>query len=329
MVVRILLIKVGALGDVLRTTFLLESLKEKYNATIDWVTDDKARDLLRLNPFIDNIFSIDEKVEGDYFLVINLDEDERACKLASSMKCGKIGFYWDNGIKCTPSTKEWFDMSKQGQKPKNDELKKANRKTYQQLMSEIVGIKWEKQKPNLVLDQDSIEFGENFGKKLGKDRLKIAINTGGGHKWPVKKLSVEKTSTLIERLDREIGAEMILLGGPEEVVRNSKIMTNVKCKIVDSGCHNSLLEFCSIINECDIIITTDTLALHIGTALGKKIVVFFGPTSPWEIELYDKGVKVFKDNPCLCCYKSNGIVNPACDYYLDVDMILEGVRKVS
>ncbi|HLC65126.1 MAG TPA: glycosyltransferase family 9 protein [Candidatus Nanoarchaeia archaeon] len=326
---RILLIKLAAMGDVLRTTFLLAALKEKYTGcSIDWVTEKNAVELLLGNPFIDNVFVIGDKLNLKYSKLINLDEDERACRLAGSLNGEVIGFYWDNGIKYTPTAKEWFDMSALGKKPENDILKRKNRKTYQQIMCEIAGVEWKHQKPILVLPPDAVEFGKKLSRKLEKGKLTVGLNTGAGGRWKLKKLSEEKTAGLADRLVEELDAQVVLFGGPEEKERNERIKKMISHKIVDAGCDNTLMEFAALVNLCDVLVTSDSLALHIGIALGKKIVVFFGPTSPWEIELYGNGVKVFKENPCLCCYKENGIAKPTCDEYIDVGMIVDAVRRV-
>ncbi|MBI4439684.1 glycosyltransferase family 9 protein [Candidatus Woesearchaeota archaeon] len=323
---RILLIKLGAIGDVLRTTFLLSALKEKYpGCAIDWVTEKNAVDLLLGNPFIDNVFVIGDKINLKYSKVINLDEDERACKLAGSIEGEIVGFYWDKGIKYTPTAKEWHDMSALGERPRNDELKRKNRKTYQQMMCEVVGVKWKYQKPVLVLTPDAVEFGKTFSEKLEGGKLTIGLNTGAGGRWKLKRLSEEKTAALADRLVEELNARVILFGGPEEKERNEKIKGMCDYNLIDAGCGNSLMEFAALVNLCDVLVTSDSLALHIGIALGKKIVVFFGPTSPWEIELYGNGVKVFRENPCLCCYKEKGIGKPTCDTYVDVGMIVDAV----
>ena len=47
---KILIIKLGALGDVIRTTSILKGLKEKYpNCKIDWVTYKYCFELLQIH----------------------------------------------------------------------------------------------------------------------------------------------------------------------------------------------------------------------------------------------------------------------------------------
>ena len=97
----ILIIKLGAMGDVLRTTSLVPALKEKYpNCKIDWVTKENSLDLLKNNSHIGDIFTIEKtpELEKKYDLGINFDDEESACKLATEAQKGKlIGAYTENG----------------------------------------------------------------------------------------------------------------------------------------------------------------------------------------------------------------------------------------
>jgi heptosyltransferase-2 len=53
----------------------------------------------------------------------------------------------------------------------------------------------------------------------------------------------------------------------------------------------------------DVVITSDTLGMHLAIAAKKKIVALFGPTCPQEIDLYGRGAKLFKSVSCSPCYK--------------------------
>jgi hypothetical protein len=55
---RILVIKLGATGDVLRTTPILRALKAKYPSShITWIVDPISAPLLKSNPFIDRVLA--------------------------------------------------------------------------------------------------------------------------------------------------------------------------------------------------------------------------------------------------------------------------------
>ena len=108
--------------------------------------------------------------------------------------------------------------------------------------------------------------------------------------------------TLLKERLPEVG--LLLLGGPEEVEFNRRILKVMGDSVVDGGCDNSLMEFAALIQEVDVLLTSDSLAMHIGVALEKPTVVLVGPTSPWELDVFGKGAILHSDIECLSCYLS-------------------------
>ncbi len=311
---KILIIKIGALGDVLRTTFIAQALKDKFqkeNPAIFWLTDEKAKPMFINNPYVDKVYNSQNKnlLCNQFFdIVINLEEDEATCKFASSLNFSKIiGFiYKENKINPTPAAKEWFAMSALGKKPENNILKKKNKKTHRQIMSEIIGVDKEKYEPFLRLTEKQRTLAKNFLRihNLSKNDLIIGINTGSAERWP-KYLSIRKTAGLIEKIYKEFNAKILLFGGPNEVERNREIMKLSKSPVISTGCGNNLYEFPALISACNIFITTDTLGLHIALALKRRVIVLIGPTSYSEIDMYGLGEKVVAKSQCICCYKKD------------------------
>ena len=326
----ILIIKLGAIGDVIRTTSILPGLKEKYeNCKIDWATKKESFEVLKNNRLLNNIYLIENRINKKYDLLISLDDDYEACKLASKISSNKIigAYLKNNKIVYTKDSALWFDMgllSRYGKK-KADKLKAKNKKTYQEIMYKILNLNYKKQEPILILDKthknqrfsgprkskgfsrESLNFTKKFAQRnnIKKTDLVIGVNTGAGGRWQDKKLSIDKTAELIDKLNNKINNRKILLfGGPEEKERNKKIKDLIKTEIIEAGCDNSLMEFASLINLCKILVTSDSLALHIGTALRKKIVCYFYPTSASEIELYGRGIKIIWKGKSYCSYQT-------------------------
>ena len=114
----ILIIKLGAIGDVIRTTSILPGLKNKYkNCKIDWATKKESFDVLRNNNLINEVFLIDKNTENKlrqkkYNLIISLDDDYEACELATKVNSKKIvGSYLASNKKTyTKDSSLWFDM---------------------------------------------------------------------------------------------------------------------------------------------------------------------------------------------------------------------------
>lgn len=255
----VLIIKLGALGDVVRTTPLLRALEGK----ITWVTAARAVPLLKGNPYINRIHSIEDGrdvLKGEkYGLVINLEDDEEAAKLASD--CGKatiVGAYMgEQGIRYTESASAWFDMSLISRfgKAKADELKKSNRKAYQEFMFAMIGRQFCGEE--YVLDAPLT--------KVTEPNL-VGLEARAGDVWPMKRWN--KYEELAERLK---GA-------------------GFKIKIFQQ--RERLLDYVDDINECEYVVCGDTLAMHLGLALRKKVAAIFTCTTPHEIYDYGRMIPV-------------------------------------
>ena len=130
---------------------------------------------------------------------------------------------------------------------------------------------------------------------------------------------------MVDKINNEIkNSKLILFGGPEEKERNDKIKESVKTSIIDAGCGNSLMEFASLVNLCSILVTSDSLAMHIGIALKKKVVAFFYPTSKTEIELYGRGIKITGKGKDYCSYKTECDDPPK----WNIDEMVDAVKKL-
>src|SRR3989344_1086389 len=99
---KILIIKLGAMGDVLRTTPILYALKEKYkDAQITWLVKEEAKELLKNNHYIDRLwiynFETALRLEYEHFdILINLEIAPPATVLANKVNAKeKFGCFLD------------------------------------------------------------------------------------------------------------------------------------------------------------------------------------------------------------------------------------------
>jgi heptosyltransferase-2 len=314
---QILIIKLGAMGDVLRTTSLLKPLRGTYGkAKITWVTKKNSIPLLEKNPLVGDIVLIGNALKSSlnnkvFDLVLNFDDEEKACALASQVKAKRlVGAYLKDGtFTYTDDSAAWFDMgliSKHG-KVEADRRKAANKRTYQDIHFSMLGLKDPKAYPPLLIignreKKFALEFAKRNGIKKG-DKV-IGFNTGAGGRWQDKKLSIKQTVELIGKIAKKTKAKMILFGGHEESGRNKEIVEKSKVPLIDAGCNNTLRNFAALVGLCDVVVTSDSLAMHIAIALGKKVVTFFYPTSAAEIELYGRGKKIIAKGKSYCSYEA-------------------------
>jgi heptosyltransferase-2 len=331
---KILIIKLDAIGDVLRTTCILPGLKEKYpNAHITWLTLEESLSLFTNNPYVDVVLScsydsfIQLQVEM-YDLVINLDSAPKSAQLATLAKGKeKLGFGYDERGFVYPFNKEaqkWFEMGL------FDDVKKANIQTYQQIILDICRLTPSNYDIIFKLSDEEKAFADNFAKKHNITHSPvIGLNTGAGKRWKQKKWTQAGFLELIRLIQSKIPeAQILLLGGPEEVKRNRYLLEKSSGRIIDTGCNNTIREFGALLNLCDIIVTGDTFALHIALGLGKKVVVLVGPTSAQEIELYGRGKKIFAQIDCLSCYNKDCDKKPNCMDLITPEKVFMGIREL-
>ncbi|MGE5363785.1 MAG: glycosyltransferase family 9 protein [Bacteroidota bacterium] len=330
---KILIIKLDAPGDVLRTTSILPSLKEKYPSShISWLTRAGARDLFRNNPYINYLMTYEDpatlaRLHTEHFsLLIHPDASPVSAAFAAVVNADeKRGFTLNSlgrVVPFTPEAEEWLQMGA------FDQLKKKNTKSYQQILHEIAGLEYKNSPILLFLDDNEKKFRDSFYEKhqLGRFKKIIGLNTGASRRWQLKKWRLDGFIELIDRLLQDSDTGILLYGGPEEEERNRIIREKFPC-VIDTGAGNTLREFFALLDLSDIIVTGDTMALHAATALKKKIVCTFGPTSQNEIEDYGQIRKVAPDMECLVCYKPECDFVPNCMDLISVDMVYSAIMN--
>ncbi|MCB9883305.1 MAG: glycosyltransferase family 9 protein [Planctomycetes bacterium] len=332
---RTLIVKLAAAGDVLRTTSILPPLRRRHpGSQVTWVTASGAVPLLRKNPLIDRVLPFAgalpvELVRESFDLVINLDAAPDSCAIASAAQAVERKGFGANAMgRAVPLHDEalpWYRMGL------DDELKRRNTKSYPALLYEMLGYDDPVCPPSLHLEAVEVAFGAAFLERVGlaSRRPVIGLNTGAGGRWELKKWTFEGYCRLIEKL-LEQDAGIVLLGGPEERERNEAFAARFPDRVADAGTNNTLREFAGIVNALDLVVTGDTLAMHVAMAREVPTVVLFGPTSAAEIEVFARGEKIVAEElDCLCCYLMRCDKDPNCMNSISVDRVFDAVKRWS
>ncbi len=332
---RILIVKLAAIGDVLRTTPLLTGLKRAYpQSHITWVVDKEAYPLLKNNPLIDRLltfdFSFTLPLELETFdLIMGLEKEPRGAALVSKVKADmKKGFGLGPEGNIYPLNRAseyafFLGLS-------DEEKFYRNQKTYPELIFEIAEIDYRQDEYLLFPAPEDIAFAEAFAEKAGlrKGEVVIGLNTGAGGVFANKAWTVEGYVKIIQKLAERPKTRLLLLGGPGERERNRKILNQVKKAVFDTGCENTLGQFAALIGLCDLAVTGDTTALHLAIGLKKKVVAIFGPTCAQEIELYGRGEKILSSASCAPCYRRKCEVSPNCMEAIAPEEVMQKIRTL-
>lgn len=286
----ILIVKTGAAGDVLRTTFVLETLSKEYR--IHWLTDPLCIDLI--NPDLATIHTnIDELKNFFFYRIYSLEEDPNLLsEIQNKLAFDRMIGCWSTGSKVlyTALDTEWFDMSLVSVHgiEKANKLKLKNKKTFQELISPIFNIKFTGQKYN------SLKY--NIKDALIKGD--IAIAKTAGNKWPNKNWAYYD----------ELKIELEKLGYKVNYLPN----------------RNSIKEHIADIASHKLIICGDSLPMHIATALEIPSIALFTCTSPIEIYDYNFITKIVSSK--LNKYYYQREFNEKCIKSIDLKKVLNLVK---
>jgi ADP-heptose:LPS heptosyltransferase len=259
----ILIIKLGATGDVVRTTPLLRRL----SGSVTWITAAKNGALLEGLTDKLRYFSWEAReraLDKDYDLVINLEDTLEVALFLKSVRPAEIfGAYRDSSqrLRYTNNSECWFDLSlisSHGRR-EADRLKLLNRYTYQELIFRGLGFDFAGE---AYLLPEPIETG------LSGD---VAIAADAGPIWPMKRWAYY--GELIRRLEDE------------------GLIVNVLAK------RPSLLEHLADVRNHYCLVGGDSLPMHLALGTATRCVTLFTCTSPWEI--YDYGIQTKVVSPLL------------------------------
>ena len=289
---RILIIKLGAIGDVIRTTPILRKLKDLYpNAQIHWLTHTPEV----IPSSVDRIYMFNVKdilvlQEITFDIILNLDKDKEACALANRIEAKqKMGFSFIDGS-CFPignaAKAKWINGL-------FDDENIKNTKSYPQEIFEICGFKYN-------MEKYILEVKEKREWKFSKKKIIIGLNTGCGERWRSRLWPFSHWAELASLL-KQGGYEVILLGGHQEDEKNRRLAEQTGA--IYPG-YFKLQTFIDLLDQCKLVVTAVTMALHIALGLNKKVVLFNNIFNSHEFELFSSGIIVEPPKECKGCYRN-------------------------
>ena len=334
---KILIVNLDAMGNVLVTTSILPGLKRKYpQSSIYWITLKNAAPLLQHNPFLDRVYLWDPEnwlilQQMEFDLVLNVDKSRPSCAFAMSLHTReKLGFGLNTNGVIVPLNPEAMENYRLGL---DDHLKfRVNQKTVPQLQCEQFALDYRRDPYTLILSDEEQQYCQEYRRVhgLASAKLVVGFNTGCSELFPNKKLTVEQHVTLIERMSGLPGVRLVLVGGPEDTIRNAEIARRVGSKVLNTPTTEGVRRGLCYIHCCDLVITGDSFGMHAAIALGKEIIVWFGLSSWTEIDLFDRGVKLIPEGLfCAPCWKRTCPYNLECISMVDLDAIVRQVQSVA
>ena len=325
---RILVIKLRAIGDVILSTIVTKNLRLAYpGARIHYLTELPSLDVLRGNPFIDDVVVYDRSRmgslnlirtvrRGHYDLVIDLFGNPRTAlvtRLSGAMQ--RVGFRFRGRTYAYNVLAE----------PRGDSV----HNTQFNLDALIaLGVAIQDRHIYFSFDDDDERYVESFlPPGFGPGSFIVCINSGGG--WYTKRWGLDNFAALADRLAREFNARIVIPWGPGQLDEAERIRKSMTCDAFIPPA-TTLRQLGALLKKCSIVISNDSGPMHIAAAVGTPVLGIYGPTDPQLQGPYGGSHVVVRNEglECLGCNLTACPIGHPCMLGLSVDAVFNGVRQL-
>ena len=113
-------------------------------------------------------------------------------------------------------------------------------------------------------------------------------------RWKTKLWEPERFAVLADRITDELSCEVLFTGSNMDRSVTEDISKKMKRRSVNLAGRTSLKQLACLFTKCSALVTTDTGPMHIGAAMGCRVVALFGPTAPWRTGPHGQSHKVIR-----------------------------------
>lgn len=315
---RILIVRLSSIGDVLHATTVAHNLKQSYpDCHLTWIVSRTAAELLQYNPDIDEVFiwsredfeqALHQRQFGKILHSIQLLRDffsthpfDIALDIHGLFMSGVITWLSKAPRRIGMSgTRElnWLFMNEFATPSQSPHKIKH----YLSVLESFAGNK-EDYRLILKLPTTLSDFAIKFFDENQVDTRKKILMVNPWTSWRSKNWGIENFAQCLTQLPDTI--EILLCGGPADEKNNQKIIAATKRPLIDITGKTRLLELAALFSQADLVLTGDTGALHIATALNIPTISLWGPTHPRKYgPLVPGHTFICSENTCCNCDKT-------------------------
>ena len=312
---KVLLIKFGAIGDLVHSTVIPQSIKLKHpECEIHYLTLSRYVDLLSMSPYIDKVISynnslkltIKQLLTERYDCIFSLNYTLKMILLSMLSFPKKVFF---RNYKGKSWVENYFYIGKQFYKdlelPSNLHfVPNSEEDDINQLLSAY-------KRPFFVLSPGG---ASNCARE--------------GRVWHINKWS-ELSDNLVEKY----GGTVFVIGASDELTSHKRLDNGRN--IILTG-KLPLKQSCKLLSKADVVISGDSGPVHIASAFNVNTLVLLGSTSPDKIKPYgDKGLYISPKIDCKYCWQKkckktliDGVYAP-CIESISVEDVMEKLAVVN
>ena len=329
---KILVIKLSALGDVILAMPSLAALRENFpQAHIAVLTGAPFGSILQNCPYVNQIIEFPLGNRGfaalrqvssllrrlDFDMVVDLQNSRRSHILSFLSACNRR-YGYDNG--------KFSFLLNRKVKELGSPLSPIQ---HQARTLKLLSIESVKEVLELWPQQTDEAWAKSFINKHKKDKgaSLIGVNLGASIRWPSKRWAVEKFAALLDKM-QDAGMEVVVTGKDKDKELLKRLTQLTKNQFIDAVDKTSIMQLACLINHCRVYITSDSAPLHIAYAMKTPVVALFGPTDPRRHAIVNaKQALIKKKINCSPCYKRR-CRRHECMEEISIDEVFNAVKEL-
>ena len=321
---KILIVKLSAIGDVIHTLPALCALRRHWPAArIDWVVEEAAADLVLGHPDLDRaivsrrkawIRDLSERGKRSesvgqirrfvgelrrtrYDLVLDFQALlKSALVVALARARHKVGF--GPGLEHMEHS---YHVLTEKIPPPGMEVHALERNL---IMIRALGVPASRIEYRIpVADKDRAEMDLLLANN-GIDRQDAVLAINPVAQWPTKLWPEAHFAALADRIMHHYNVPVVFTGAPGDARPVSRILAAMRQPAIDLSGQTSLKQLAALYRRSCLVVSTDTGPMHLAAAMGTPVVALFGPTAPWRTGPFGPGHRVVRAPvDCAPCFK--------------------------
>ncbi|MBI4486928.1 MAG: glycosyltransferase family 9 protein [Acidobacteria bacterium] len=335
---RILLVRLGALGDIVHAIPVAAALRRAFpSARIDWLVSARHREMLDLVPVIDRRLVVNDRAgasggasllhaigglrRAHYDVAIDLQGLVKSAVLARLSGASRVVGFASAYVREPLARLFYTDVYDPGSGGLRDRGESRHIVYINLGLLESLGLMVSV--PEFPIDEVASDAARQVKEQTG-DRYAL-LNPGAA--WPNKRWPPERLGAVACALRERHGLRSAVLWGPrEESLAREVVNTSDGAAILTPT--TTIADLVALARGASLMVSGDTGPTHIAAAVGTPLVGLFGPTRPQRNGPWSpKDISVSRDAICQCHHLRRCKLQTMCLLDVQVDEVLTAIER--
>ncbi len=329
--VRILVIKLSAVGDVILIIPSLRALRKKYpKAWIAVLVGRKSRKIIRNCPYINDVITYDESEPVRFFSMLKMstilarEGFDIVVDLQNNRASHWLSYFCGARVRAGHDNHKWSFFLNQKAKGVSASLPPVE---HQFQVLKLIGTDPLDKQLELWTEKEEEGRIARFleSQWVSPSQTLVGINPSSSLRWPTKQWPIENFAKLADELAKH-NVRVVVTGSAEDAAYTQPLFGMTKNKPINAVGKTSITELVSLIKRCQVFVSSDSAPMHIASSVGVPLIAIFGPTDPKRHLVPPPKAQVFwKEIQCSPCYLRSCPIGHLCMKKITVQEVLDSI----